>query len=84
MLTGGRGDNRIDAGAFSGPVVLDGGPSFNALRVPYSFSVSSVAQPTGGHEKVKTKISAKQLHAVAAWIAQVTRQNPILAKPTDG
>ena len=61
-----------------------GGPSFNALRVPYSFSVNSVAQPTGGHEKVKTKISAKQLHAVAAWIAQVTRQNPILAKPTDG
>ena len=59
-------------------------PSFNALRVPYSFSVNSVAQPTGGHEKVKTKISAKQLHAVAAWIAQVTRQNPILAKPTDG
>jgi len=61
-----------------------GGPSFNALRVPDAFSVTSVAQPTGGHEKVKAKITSKQLHTVAAWIAQVTRRNPILAKPTDG
>jgi mono/diheme cytochrome c family protein len=61
-----------------------GGPSFNTLRVPYAFSVNSVAQPTGGHEKVKTKMTAKQLHTVAAWIAQVTRRHPILAKPTDG
>jgi mono/diheme cytochrome c family protein len=61
-----------------------GGPSFNTLRVPYAFSVNSVAQPTGGHEKVKTKMTAKQLHTVAAWIAKVTRNHPILAKPTDG
>jgi mono/diheme cytochrome c family protein len=61
-----------------------GGPSFNLLRVPYAFNVNAVAQPTGGHEKVKAKITAKQLHAVSAWIAQVTRHHPILAKPTDG
>ena len=61
-----------------------GGPSFNELRVPYSFSVSAVTIPTGGHEKVRTKISSKQLHQVAAFIAQVTRKNPVPAKPTDG
>jgi len=61
-----------------------GGPSFNLLRVPYAFNVNAVAQPTGGHEKVKAKITTKQLHTVSAWIAQVTRRHPILAKPTDG
>jgi mono/diheme cytochrome c family protein len=61
-----------------------GGPSFNELRVPYSFSVSAVTLPTGGHEKVRTKISSKQLHQVAAFIADVTRKNPVPAKPTDG
>ena len=61
-----------------------GGPSFNLLRVPYAFNVTAVAQPTGGHEKVKAKITSRQLHAVSAWIAQVTRHHPILAKPTDG
>jgi mono/diheme cytochrome c family protein len=61
-----------------------GGPSFNPLRVPYAFSVTSVAQPTGGHEKIKAKMTAKQVHMVAAWVARVTRNHPILAKPTDG
>jgi mono/diheme cytochrome c family protein len=61
-----------------------GGPSFNTLRVPYAFNVSAVTIPTGGHEKVRTKITAIQLHKVAAFIAQVTRHHPVLAKPTDG
>jgi mono/diheme cytochrome c family protein len=61
-----------------------GGPSFNALRVPYVFSVSAVTTPTGGHEKVRTRINATQLHKVAAFIARVTRHNPVPAKPTDG
>jgi len=61
-----------------------GGPSFNLLRVPYAFSVTAVAQPTGGHEIVKAKITSRQLHTVAAFIARVTRHNPIPAKPTDG
>src|SRR5438876_116945 len=41
-----------------------GGPSFNLLRVPYAFSVTAVAQPTGGHEIVKAKITSRQLHTV--------------------
>jgi len=61
-----------------------GGPSFNPLRVPYAFSVTAVAQPTGGHEKVKAKMTSKQVHMVAAWIARVTRNHPVPAKPTDG
>lgn len=61
-----------------------GGPSFNALRVPYVFSVSAVTTPTGGHEKVRTRINATQLRKVAAFIAWVTRHNPVPAKPTDG
>ncbi len=61
-----------------------GGPSFNTLRVPYAFNVSAVTIPTGGHEKVKAKITTKQLHTVAAFIAWVTRHHPVPAKPTDG
>jgi mono/diheme cytochrome c family protein len=61
-----------------------GGPSFNELRVPYDFSVTAVVEPTGGHEVVKKKITAKQLHAVAAYIARVTRKHPVPAFPTAG
>ena len=61
-----------------------GGPSFNQLRVPYDFSVTAVVEPTGGHEVVKKKITAKQLHAVAAYIARVTRNHPVPAFPTSG
>jgi mono/diheme cytochrome c family protein len=61
-----------------------GGPGFNALQVPYAVSVSAVTTPTGGHGKVRTRINAMQLHRVAAFIARVTRHNPVPAKPTDG
>jgi mono/diheme cytochrome c family protein len=61
-----------------------GGPSFNELRVPYSFSVTAVVEPTGGHEVVKKKITAKQLRAVAEYIAKVTRKHPVPAFPTSG
>jgi mono/diheme cytochrome c family protein len=61
-----------------------GGPSFNELRVPYDFSVTAVVEPTGGHEVVKKKITAKQLRAVAAYIARVTRNHPVPAFPTSG
>ena len=61
-----------------------GGPSFNELRVPYSFSVTAVVEPTGGHEVVKRKITSKQLRAVAAYIARVTRNHPVPAFPTSG
>ena len=61
-----------------------GGPSFDELRVPYTISVRHVSQPTGGHEIVRKRITAKQLHVVAAYIATKTRRNPIPALPTDG
>jgi len=61
-----------------------GGPSFNELRVPYSFSVTAVVEPTGGHEVVKKRITAKQLRAVATYIEKVTRKHPVPAFPTSG
>jgi mono/diheme cytochrome c family protein len=61
-----------------------GGPSFNELRVPYAFSVTAVTEPTGGHEAVGKKITPKQLHVVARWIATATAHNPVPALPTDG
>jgi mono/diheme cytochrome c family protein len=63
---------------------VHGGPSFNELRVPYTMSVRHVTQPTGGHEIVRHKISSKQLHTVAAYVARITRDHPIPALPTDG
>jgi mono/diheme cytochrome c family protein len=62
----------------------NGGPSFNNLRVPYSFSMQAVLEPTGGHEIVKNRISFKQLNEVALYIARVTAHHPIPALPTDG
>lgn len=61
-----------------------GGPSFNELRVPYHYSITAVTLPTGGHEVVRKKITAKQLTRVATYIATVTKRNPIPALPTDG
>jgi len=61
-----------------------GGPSFDQLRIPYTISVRHVTQPTGGHEVVRTRISLKELHTVAAYIAEKTRRNPLPALPTDG
>lgn len=61
-----------------------GGPSFNELRVPYKYSITAVTLPTGGHEVVRRKITARQLSRVATYIATVTKKNPIPALPTDG
>ena len=61
-----------------------GGPSFNELRVPYSYSVQAVTEPTGGHEIVRRRINPKQLKQVSLWLAKVTRSHPIPALPTDG
>jgi mono/diheme cytochrome c family protein len=76
-LSAGFGNNTKGVGR-------NGGPSFNQLRVPYSYSVNAVAEPTGGHELVRTRISPKQLSTVATFIATATRTNPIPALPTDG
>jgi mono/diheme cytochrome c family protein len=62
----------------------NGGPSFNDLRIPYSYSVDAVAEPTGGHELVSRKISSRELGTVASFIARATLHHPIPARPTDG
>jgi len=61
-----------------------GGPSFNTLRVPYAFSITAITEPTGGHEVVQKKISAKELHVVSQWLAKATARHPVPALPTDG
>jgi mono/diheme cytochrome c family protein len=76
-LSAGFGNNTPGVGS-------NGGPSFNQLRVSYATSVNAVAEPTGGHEKVRTKISPKNLIAVAKYIAKMTIHNPIPAMSTDG
>ena len=60
------------------------GPSFNNLRVAYKYSIQAVTEPTGGHESLSKKMSAKQITVVAKYIAQVTARHPIPALPTDG
>jgi mono/diheme cytochrome c family protein len=62
----------------------NGGPSFNNLRVSYGASITAVSEPTGGHEKVRTKITPKELSEVATFIARTTIHNPIPALSTDG
>jgi mono/diheme cytochrome c family protein len=71
-------------GSATNKLGTNGGPSFNNLRVPYSMSVDAVAEPTGGHEGVRTRISTKELTEVATYIAKVTARNPIPATATDG
>ena len=63
---------------------VNGGPSFNDLRVPYSYSVNAVSEPSGGHERVRERISMRQLAEVATYIAKTTARNPVPALPTDG
>jgi len=62
----------------------DGGPSFNDLRVPFSYTVAAMTEPTGGHEIVSTRIKPSDLRAVATYLARVTIRNPLPALPTDG
>jgi mono/diheme cytochrome c family protein len=61
-----------------------GGPSFNDLRVPYKYSIQAVTEPTGGHEALSRKMSAKQISVVATYIAKTTAHHPLPALPTDG
>ncbi len=71
-------------GNSNGGLGLNGGPSFNDLRIPYSYSVDAVSEPTGGHELVRKRITMTQLGVVANYVAKVTDHNPIPALPTDG
>lgn len=75
-----------DAAGFgsSGRLGRNGGPSFNALRVPFEVNVNAVAEPTGGHAQVHKLITWSQLITVSHYIATVTAHHPIPAFPTDG
>lgn len=61
-----------------------GGPSFNNLRVPYDLSIVAVTEGFAGHEQVVSKITWQQLDEVAAYLAAATKNNPYLARVTDG
>ncbi len=62
----------------------DGGPSFNQLRIPYAYTIQAITEPTGGHERVRLKVTPKQLTKIATYLAAATKQNPLPAMPTDG
>jgi len=62
----------------------DGGPSFNDLRVPFSYTIAAMTEPTGGHEIVSKRMKPSDLRAVATYLARVTIRNPLPALPTDG
>jgi mono/diheme cytochrome c family protein len=62
----------------------DGGPSFNPLRVPFQLSVLAIRQPFIGHEALYHKMNWNQIQAVSKWIANVTRNHPVLAQYVDG
>jgi len=61
----------------------DGGPSFNGLRVPFNLSVVAVTTPFAGHELVLSKLTWSEVNQVAKYVAAVTRNNAVLAKPID-
>jgi mono/diheme cytochrome c family protein len=62
----------------------DGGPSFNELKVSATLSISAVTELFGGHELVLRKMNWTQIHDVAAFLEQATRNHPMVAKLTDG
>jgi mono/diheme cytochrome c family protein len=62
----------------------DGGPSFNNLRVPYNLNIVAVTEQFGGHELVVKRMTWAQLNQTAAFIALATRNNPYLARISDG
>ena len=71
-------------GSSGGGLGADGGPSFDELRVPVSYTIMAITEPTGGHELLHTRLSVRQVKSVAAWLARTTRRNPLPALPTDG
>jgi mono/diheme cytochrome c family protein len=68
----------------SGGLSVNGGPSFNDLRVPASYTILAITEPTGGHELLHTRLNVSQVKAVAAWLARTTSNHPLPMLPTDG
>ena len=63
---------------------LDGGPSFNNLKVQYNLCVVAVTEQFGGHELVVKKMTWDQLSQVSKFVAVATAGNPYLARVSDG
>lgn len=61
-----------------------GGPSFNNLRIPYDLAIVAVTEQFGGHELVVKRMTWQQLDTVAAFLAAATKNNPYLARVSDG
>ena len=62
----------------------NGGPSFNDLRVPYTLSYVAVTEQFGGHELVVTRMTYPQLNLVCSFVQAATKNNPYLARISDG
>jgi len=62
---------------------LNGGPSFNNLRVPFNLSIVAVTTPFAGHEVVFSKLTWNEVNQVAKYVAVVTKNHPALAQPID-
>jgi mono/diheme cytochrome c family protein len=71
-------------GSTGGGLGANGGPSFNEIRVPVSYTIQAITEPTGGHERLRTRLSPTQVNTVASWLARTTSRNPLPALPTDG
>jgi mono/diheme cytochrome c family protein len=63
---------------------VNGGPSFNDLRVPYTLSYVAVTEQFGGHELVVTRMTYPQLQLVCSFVQAATKANPYLARISDG
>ena len=62
----------------------DGGPSLDPLKVSYAMSVASITMLFGGHEKVVSKMTWKQIKDVSWFLQYATRHHKIVAKFSDG
>jgi hypothetical protein len=62
---------------------LNGGPSFNRLRVPFNLSIVAVTTPFAGHEVVFSKLTWGEVTQVAKYVAVATRNHRALAQPID-
>ncbi len=62
----------------------DGGPSFNDLHVPFNLSIVAVTEQFGGHELVVKRMTWPQLRLVSAFVEAATKDNPYLARISDG
>ena len=59
----------------------DGGPSFNAVRVPFNLCVTSLTETFAGHEVLFDQLTLSEIKQVSRYVATVTKHNRVLAKP---